>query len=133
MKIIKAIIAVVLVAAVGVGAFLYFTDPKVQIVGEWDGEYTDYEFTKDGKVKVTYLDTVIPGINTPVTGEYEGDYTVEKDGDEVTLKIKTTINIIVDIHNEENFELSFSDGEMVLRRVFSDGSKGETYTFEKQK
>lgn len=133
MKIIKAIIALILVAAVGVGAFLYFTAPEVQIVGEWDGEYTDYEFTKDGKVKVTYLDTVIPGINKPVTGTYEGDYEIEKDGDDVTLTIKTKINVIVDIHNEENFELDFSDGEMILRRVFSDGSKGETYTFEKQK
>lgn len=133
MKIIKAIIAIVLVAAVGVGAFLYFTAPEVQIVGEWDGEYTDYEFSKDGKVKVTYLDTVIPGINKPVTGEYEGDYEIEKDGDDVTLTIKTKINVIVDIHNEENFELEFSDGEMILTRVFSDGSKGESYTFEKQK
>ncbi|MBR3817375.1 MAG: hypothetical protein IKJ27_11695 [Clostridia bacterium] len=133
MKIVKVLIAVVLVAAIGVGAFLYFTAPEVQIVGEWDGEYTDYEFTKDGKVKVTYLDTVIPGINTPVTGTYEGDYVIEKDGKDVTLTIKTTINIIVDIHNEENFELGFEDGEMVLTRVFSDGSKGESYSFEKQK
>lgn len=133
MKIIKAIIAVILVAAVGVGAFLYFTAPEVQIVGEWDGEYTDYEFTKDGKVKVTYLDTVIPGINKPVTGTYEGEYLIEKDGKDVTLTIKTTINIIVDIHNEENFELSFDGDEMTLSRIFSDGSKGDSYDFKKQK
>lgn len=133
MKIIKAIIAVILVAAVGVGAFLYFTAPEVQIVGEWDGEYTDYEFSKDGKVKVTYLDTVIPGINKPVTGEYEGDYEIEKDGDDVILTIKTKINVIVDIHNEENFELSFDGDEMTLSRIFSDGSKGDSYDFKKQK
>lgn len=133
MKIIKAIIAVILVAAVGVGAFLYFTAPEVKIVGEWDGEYTDYEFTKDGKVKVTYLDTVIPGINKPVTGTYEGEYFIEKDGDDVTLTIKTKINVIVDIHNEENFELSFDGDEMTLSRIFSDGSKGDSYDFKKQK
>ena len=132
MKILKAVIALVVVAAIGVGAFMFLTSPEQKIKGTWEAEGLTLDFDKDGNVKVTYLDTEKLGIDLPINGKgsFDGTYTIEKDEDETYLKIKAEVKMVIAISLDLKFILEFEDGEMILTPVIN-GNEGEEITFTK--
>lgn len=134
MKIVKALIAVVVVAAIGVGALVFFTSPEQRIKGTWESEYQSFTFDKDGNVEVTYLDTSKFDFDLPVSGKgsFNGTYEIAKDGDNDILKISATIKVILDVKYDFTYILDFEDGNMILKSVHGD-SVGEAVTYTKAK
>ncbi len=132
MKILKAVIAVVVVAAIGVGAFLFFASPEQRIKGVWDSEYITFEFDKDGNVEITYLDAVIPGVDLPVKGTYDGTYSIEKEDGKNYLEIHTKLTVIVEVSFDFRYELEFEDGNMILTPVYDNGAEGGEIVFTKK-
>jgi len=132
MKILKAVIALVVVAAVGVGAFMFFTSPEQRIKGKWESEYLTLDFDKDGNVEVTYLDTEKFDFDFPVSGKgsFEGTYAIEKDGEDNMLVIKASIKAVIEVSYDLEYKLEFEDGNMILTPVYGD-SEAEEITFTK--
>ena len=131
MKILKVVLVFILVAAIGAGVFVYFNAPEQKIVGTWESDYITFEFDKEGDVEITYLDAVIPGIELPVKGTYDGTYSIEKDDDGTYLEIHTTVTVILTVSLDFTYELEFEDGDMVLTPVYENG-KGEEIEFSKK-
>lgn len=134
MKIVKAVIALVVVAAIGIGAAMFLTSPEQRIKGTWESEYLTLAFDKDGNVEVTYLDTskFDLGINLSGKGTFNGTYEIAKDGDNDIVKIHTTIKAIIEVSYDLVYIVDFEDGNMILKSVHGD-NVGEAITFTKVK
>lgn len=134
MKIVKAVIAVVVVAAIGIGAFVFLTSPEQRIKGTWESESLTLAFDKDGNVEVTYLDTSKFDFDLPISGKgtFNGTYEITKDGDNKVVTIHTTIKAIIEVSYDLSYILDFEDGNMILKPVHGD-SVGEAITFTKAK
>ena len=131
MKILKVVLVFILVAAIGAGVFVYFNAPEQKIVGKWESDYITFDFDKEGDVEITYLDAVIPGVELPVKGTYDGTYSIEKDDDGTYLEIHTTVTVILTVSLDFTYELEFEDGDMVLTPVYENGN-GEEIEFSKK-
>lgn len=131
MKILKVVLVFILVAAIGAGVFVYFNAPEQKIVGKWESDYITFEFDKEGDVEITYLNAVIPGVELPVKGTYDGTYSIEKDDDGTYLEIHTTVTVILTVSLDFTYELEFEDGDMVLTPVYENGN-GEEIEFSKK-
>lgn len=133
MKLIKAIIALVVVAAIGVGAFMFFTSPEQMIKGKWESDYLTLEFDKEGNAEITYLDTSKFDFELPVSGKgsFDGTYSIEKGEDETLLKIKASISVGIELSYDFKYIIEFEDGNMILTPVYDNGSEGEEILFTK--
>lgn len=133
MKILKAVIALVVVAAIGVGAFMFFTSPEQRIKGKWESEYLTLDFDKEGNVEVTYLDTEKFDFDLPVSGKgsFDGTYSIEKEEKTTFLNIKATVTVGIEFSYDFKYILEFEDGDMILTPVYDNGEKGEEITFKK--
>lgn len=134
MKIVKAVIAVVVVAAIGIGAFMFLTSPEQRIKGTWESESLTLAFDKDGNVEVTYLDTSKFSFDLPISGKgsFNGTYEISKDGDNDIVTIHASIKVIVEVSYDLVYAIDFEDGNMILKPVHGD-SLGDAITFTKVK
>lgn len=134
MKIVKAVIALVVVAAIGVGALMFFTSPEQRIKGTWESGSQSFTFDKDGNVEVTYLDTSKLDFDLPISGKgsFNGTYEIAKDGDNDIVKIHTTIKAIIEVSYDLTYIVEFEDGNMILKSVHGD-SVGDPVTYTKAK
>ena len=135
MKMVKAVIAIVVVAAIGIGAFMFLNSPEQKIKGTWESESLTLAFDKEGNVEVTYLDTSKFSFELPISGKgsFNGTYEISKDGDNDIVTIHTSIKVILDVSYDLVYAIDFEDGNMILKAVHSDGSLGDAIIFTKAK
>ncbi len=133
MKILKAVIALVVVAAIGVGVFMFFTSPEQRIKGKWESEYLTLDFDKEGNVEVTYLDTEKFDFELPFSGKgtLDGKYTIEKADGKTLLKIKATFSVGIEFSYDLDYVLDFEDGKMLLTPIYDGAESEEAIAFTK--
>lgn len=82
------------------------------LLGKWadSSGMSGYEFNKDGTVKVTYVNLTVPVVNIPITGTFNGSYTVN--GDTVKISYSIYSNSVTD-----EYRYSVTDSALTLTNL----------------
>ena len=112
----KAILAIILVVALGCGIFIGFSvyqkDPKNAIIGTWNNDEVEglyYEFNKDGTMsgKAEILSA---------TAGFDGTYTIDKEAKTLSITYQITGSLIpikTDYNLTRTFEFT-KEGKLIL-------------------
>jgi len=87
------------------------------LIGKWSSELNAYEFLKNGKVNITYIDLSGFGIELPLNTTAQGTY--EIDGDELTISYSIYSSVI-----EKKFKYSI-DNDILTLTDLENGKSGE--------
>lgn len=94
-----------------------------ELIGKWTDstDMSGYEFKQGGIVDITYVNFVVPVINTPINGKYSGTYTLEGNKITITSSIysKTVVN---------SYTYTISDNVLTLIST----ENGEVSTYSKK-